>query len=274
MTSTCSIEGCENEAKKKGYCIKHYQRIRRHGDPHFTKIMIGIEQCIVEGCDKKPVGNGLCRTHYQRKYVHGDENFLKHQPRAAQCSMDGCGNKVHAKNYCKKHYNRWKTHGDAGYVDINSHKEIPLQERLFAQIEKMPNGCWEWRGGCDKKTGYGKIRINSKSNFIHRVMYELYNGEIAEGMFICHKCDNPPCCNPDHLFQGTHADNMRDKTKKGRQSKGERNGAARLTWEDVCKARELYETGNYTIRQIAEMYNYSEGTMWEVLNYKLWKEPR
>jgi hypothetical protein len=79
-----------------------------------------------------------------------------------------------------------------------------------------PNGCWIW-GGCRSKGGYGTISIDNKELYVHRVIYERTHGPIPAGMCICHTCDNPACCNPDHLFVGTHKDNVHDAMRKGRR---------------------------------------------------------
>lgn len=86
--------------------------------------------------------------------------------------------------------------------------------RFSAMIETTPD-CWLWRGSCDR-SGYGQF-IGKRA---HRVAWELVNGRIAARQFICHKCDNPICVRPDHLFLGSHEDNMRDMVRKGRSTKG------------------------------------------------------
>ncbi len=86
-----------------------------------------------------------------------------------------------------------------------------------------PGGCRPWTGGADKD-GYGLVTIGGVRYRTHRVAWEIANGSIPDGLLVLHKCDNPPCCNTDHHFLGTHVDNMADKVAKGRQAKGEGHG--------------------------------------------------
>ena len=87
---------------------------------------------------------------------------------------------------------------------------------------RQPNGCWEWKWGT-RGNGYGSVRIGKKKHSVHRVVYNEYYGEIPKYYFVCHMCDNPPCANPEHLWLGTHKDNMRDKVRKARTRKGYKN---------------------------------------------------
>jgi len=94
-----------------------------------------------------------------------------------------------------------------------------LLERFNAKYIKIEGGCWEWSASKHRQ-GYGRIRLGKKEGKTvqaHRVSYELFIGEIPSEKLVCHRCDNPSCVNPDHLFLGTHKDNMIDKYKKGRQ---------------------------------------------------------
>lgn len=80
--------------------------------------------------------------------------------------------------------------------------------------------CWEWQGFVGSN-GYGRITINYKNETVHRIAYQLSHGDIPEGLFVCHECDNKICCNPDHLWLGTAADNNEDCKNKGRKQKGD-----------------------------------------------------
>jgi hypothetical protein len=113
-----------------------------------------------------------------------------------------------------------------------------LANRLAKQSTVTDCGCIEWTG--DRlSSGYGRISINYKTKRVHRVSYELSIGPIPEGMCVLHRCDNPPCFNPDHLFLGTNKENTEDMYNKGRQNPpvGVRNGNAKLTPEQVLQIR-------------------------------------
>lgn len=118
---------------------------------------------------------------------------------------------------------------------------------LTARTIPEPNtGCWLYTGALDRR-GYGRIRNGpgSASMLPHRLMYELVTGVKPEGLEVCHRCDNPPCCNPDHLFAGTHAENMKDSARKNRTRRGERVKASRakLSVSDVVAIRAALRGG-------------------------------
>lgn len=93
---------------------------------------------------------------------------------------------------------------------------------IYEKIKKDEiTGCWEYTGYI-RPNGYGRINRKGVTHYVHRYVYSNTIGYIPDGMDVCHKCDNRKCCNPEHLFVGTRADNMMDAVKKGRQAKGEK----------------------------------------------------
>lgn len=97
-----------------------------------------------------------------------------------------------------------------------------------------PAGCWAWLGSTDRD-GYGRCTNKGKTEGSHRLAYMLATGPIAAGMEIRHSCDNPPCCNPAHLLQGTKLDNVRDRIARDRSARGSQNGQAKLTEQEAAE---------------------------------------
>lgn len=136
------------------------------------------------------------------------------------------------------------------------------------------NGCWIWKKGKTPQ-GYPCFyslcpRTNKRIDLAHRFSFSLFNGSIPDGMMICHKCDNPSCVNPDHLFAGTHDDNMKDKVKKKRQIHGPMMHNAKLNWKLVRKFRNEYLLGN-SCTQLSKKYGYHESTIADVVKKRSWK---
>lgn len=132
-----------------------------------------------------------------------------------------------------------------------------------------PAGCWNWPR---RKTvdGYGKFKANGKNIRAHRYAYEQSNGKIPDGMFVCHSCDNPACCNPNHLWIGSLQDNHADMMKKGRWHsmsgvflRGEKHPLAKLSnhQREVIKVRAKSGDG---YRSLARAYNVTDTTIREV----------
>lgn len=114
-----------------------------------------------------------------------------------------------------------------------------LAPRFWAYVQRgETNECWEWTGSRDT-AGYGRIRVGVTAYRAHRVALALSGREVPPHLFACHHCDNPPCCNPAHLFLGTVGENTRDMVRKGRKPShvGVRNPRAKLTPEQVREIR-------------------------------------
>lgn len=107
--------------------------------------------------------------------------------------------------------------------------------KFFSKFRRIPNGCWPWISSKDKK-GYGMFNTSKKVLIkAHRASWMLHRGAIEGGMLVCHRCDNPSCINPDHLFLGTAADNSADMVKKGRSGKGMQYALKPSPWSEVSE---------------------------------------
>lgn len=151
-------------------------------------------------------------------------------------------------------------------------------ERFWAKVDKKSQDeCWGWKA-YKNKYGYGQIRINNKKYSAHRISWFIHNGEIPEhnsfhGMCALHKCDNPSCVNPTHLFLGTHQENMRDRDAKWRGASlaGEKHWNHKLAEKQVIEIREKYTPRKYSTRKLAEEYGVSQTVIQRVIEYKNWK---
>lgn len=184
----------------------------------------------------------------------------------------GCGTPIPQPKFPSRQRRFIVGHGARGITYVRE----SLSERFWKKVDKRSaDDCWNWTAYRDKD-GYGHIRLdNSKHSDApsHRVSYELANGTIPDGMFVCHSCDNPSCVNPNHLFLGTHIDNMRDCVTKGRKVglRGEKFYANKLTDEKVIAMRRRYEIGDADMRTLATEYGVAVSTVCNVIHRKSWK---
>ena len=146
-----------------------------------------------------------------------------------------------------------------------------FEERFWAKVKKTTN-CWEWTGALFGN-GYGHLQANHKNSLAHKISWEIHNGEIPKGLLVLHKCDNKKCIRPDHLFLGTHVDNMQDMLRKerGNKPKGEKIGISKLTGSQIRTIKTLKKNGNLSQQKIAEVFNVAQSTISHIVNGRTWK---
>jgi len=188
------------------------------------------------------------------------------------CCIKECNLPVVALGLCNKHWRRNKKFGSPAAVSCHSgsFRGLSAEERFAKSVVKT-DGCWLWKASKDKN-GYGIFKgalAGVTFTKAHRFSYALHTGDLLVNMQALHTCDNPSCVNPDHLFSGTIADNMRDKAQKGRSRApvGEQNGHAILTERQV--RRILKDPRPYA--EIAAQYNVAASTIGSIKQRYSWK---
>lgn len=139
-------------------------------------------------------------------------------------------------------------------------------EEKFVPVTE--SGCWLWTAAI-LRGGYGAFKINGMTGVAHRISFELYVGDIPEGLYVLHKCDIPSCVNPDHLFLGTHQDNMDDMRRKGRSihAFGADHGRSKLTEKQILAIRK----DKRILREIAADYGVGKAQISSIKRLEFWK---
>jgi hypothetical protein len=169
--------------------------------------------------------------------------------------------------------NTFKVHRGGGLIAHQKACKADWSVRFWAKVRRG-EGCWEWTGARHKQ-GYGAFGILGKYHRSSRVAYELVNGPIPAGQDVLHKCDNPPCCNPEHLFLGDDAANSKDAMAKRRHAHGETNTHAKLTEEQVLEIRRRYRytgpRGKTNVAELAKEYGVAKVTLYAAASRRSWK---
>lgn len=189
-----------------------------------------------------------------------------------RCKVESCDLKTVALGFCNVHYQR-----SIRGMPLDGNPKRTVMERILSKIKKEHNGCWLWTGA---KAGgvtsrpyhkYGYIRIDGKTKKVSRVLYEMVTGIDLDGYCLCHRCDNPLCVNPDHMFMGSHTDNMRDMISKGRSvhAVGEANHS-KLTENQVFELIEM-RRGGVSYKDLGEKFGVHPMTARNIVLGKKWK---
>ena len=241
---TCSVEGCAKDAAARGWCMTHYVRWRKHGDPtvrltaqrpktctipgcdrphkglgwcdkHYSQLKPG-KPCSIEGCDRRQEGHGLCQTHRKQAIAAGTITPKKIAFHTS-CTVEGCELPHTSNGLCAKHQTRMNTHGTT-----DAPRQPTTYERLMSKVDK--NGpipahapelgpCWIWTGGLSA-SGYGSFWAGAelRVQLPHRWMYDhVYGIEDATNV-IDHKCFRRNCVNPSHLREITFKQNIENQS--------------------------------------------------------------
>ena len=145
-----------------------------------------------------------------------------------------------------------------------------LSERFWKFVARGPD-CWMWTGTTHKDDGRGYFQIDGRPHIASRVAWELSYGPIPDGLHVCHTCDRPGCCRPDHLWLGTGPENHADKARKGRAPRGERTHAAKLTETQVLAIRTWFATGGISQGELAVRYRVSQPVISAIIRRKTWR---
>jgi hypothetical protein len=158
-----------------------------------------------------------------------------------------------------------------GRVELSTRGE--LTAFILSGLDIQREGCWKWKTATGR-WGYGLFTHEKVQILVHRFVWELVNGPVPPGMCVLHRCDNPPCARPDHLFLGTKKDNSRDMAAKGRGRGGgigERNHGAKLTSDQVLSIRALWSTGAHSQKEIGEKFGLTQAQVSNIVLRRHWK---
>ena len=153
---------------------------------------------------------------------------------------------------------------------VYARKPRPAAPRFWSKVDKSggPDACWPWLAGKNDE-GYGTFYLDGRTHRAHRVAYRWANGPVPDGFVLDHLCRMPSCVNPAHLFEGTQAENLRDRDQKGRNVRGERVASAVLTPADV---HEIRASRGESQSSLARRFGVVHSTIHKVLHDKTWKD--
>ncbi len=188
----------------------------------------------------------------------------------AECGTLFKASPAHKRRFCKPECKRANWH---------NRSMIPqsIEARFWPKVLKTDN-CWLWQGATNGQTGHGQFGIDHGHVYAHRYSYELAHGPIPPGVMVRHKCDNPPCVNPDHLTLGTSQQNVHDMVSRGRTHlqahpekarRGQAHHNARFNDADILTIRQLFADGMST-KALAQKYTMAATSVNRILSGRAW----
>lgn len=151
---------------------------------------------------------------------------------------------------------------------------MTLEERFWSKVDRSggPDACWPWLAGCDRVAGYGVFWLNRRPVKAHKVALKLSGRPVPPGKLGLHHCDNRPCCNPAHLYHGTHKNNATDRSARGRANspRGEAHGGAKLNVAQVLAIRRELRAKFRTYADTARAYGVTAMTIFHIGSRKKW----
>lgn len=190
------------------------------------------------------------------------------------CVIDECGKKIVGRGRCRRHYSQWwrATRNTARPPALHLKGKRPEQRFREKVNERGPDECWPWLPPGDK-FGHGQFFVSPERGTVpaHVFALELATGDSCPpGKEGCHHCDNPPCCNPAHVYYGTRQQNVDDMHRRGRACVGSAAPGARLTEADVVEIRERFARGEL-LKTLAERFDIGDGHVSQIVNGLKWK---
>lgn len=180
------------------------------------------------------------------------------------CTVTDCDRTHYARGLCNMHWQRQRSYGSTEPTRRMPKFGTDVVDRFLAYGWTVTDsGCWEWGGPCEY-AGYGAFKVQGKTHKAHRTSFQHFKGPIPDGLVVRHKCDNPPCINPDHLELGTTADNMRDRdTRLGPPT-------AKATPAIVQEIRSKYTGSRGEQAALASEYGYSINMINRIVRKRSW----
>jgi hypothetical protein len=211
------------------------------------------QRCMSEGFERK--ANNVCET-CKKEFVTRPSETRKY------CCLK-CFKRPTSYPNRKKQYSFWAT--------ANEEEKISRYKEMFDRKVIKRDGCWGWRNPAGS-SGYGYLGPNGYVVNAHRLSWIIHNGPIPENLWVLHKCNNPICSNPDHLYLGTPKDNTRDMILAGRSNRNMQSSKnAKLTLEQAKEIKILLATTDLSQYEIAKKFNVGRGTVQDIKRNKMWR---